>query len=61
MGRRAKTDDERMEEWLATASVESLKRFNDLVRFALTMRTTTAKPIKPSKEDPQATLPGVKP
>lgn len=59
MGRRAKTDDDRMEEWLATASVESLKRFHDLVRFALTMRTTTAKPTKPVKEDPQAKLPGV--
>ena len=36
-----------MEEWLATASVESLKRFHDLTRFALTMRTTTTKPTKP--------------
>lgn len=56
MGRRAKTDDERMEEWLAAASIEALKRFNDLTRFALTMRTTTAKPTR-LKVDKQEALP----
>jgi len=54
MGRRAKTDDERMEEWLADASVDSLKRMQDLIAFALKLRAKEA-----PKEEKQAKLPGV--
>jgi len=58
MGRRAKTDDERMEEWIADASVDSLKRMQDLVAFALKLRAKYPGDT-PDDKPKQAKLPGV--
>lgn len=67
MGRRAKTDDERMEEWIATAKPESLQRLYDLIGFSIRREKLLADkraPKEKAAKDPdpaQPTLPGVKP
>ena len=55
MGRKAITNDERMEAYLEEASEESLKRFVDLANFTLRRLAR----LREKAAEAQKTLPGV--